>query len=197
MISMPGSPTADQLKAIKKFALQGDHGTAASKFPLVLSKDTKVEKLNMSPRDSYLLELSDFRSKEVAQAFGVPNILLNEDPKTQAVAKATHEVVDLFVRTTLAPLGHRIEQELERKLAPFNQRRRYRWDWDKLLTANQVQRYDAYSKALGGQPWLSPNDVREMEGKEPIPDEAFDRPGMQPGTPMAGEGSDPPGNNVL
>lgn len=188
LLSMPNAPTGDQIKAIKKFVQQSAHGSANSKFPLVLSKDTKAEKLNMTPRDSYLLELSDFRSKEIAQAFGVPNVLLNEDPKTQAVAKATNEVVDLFVRTTLAPIAHRIEQELERKLSPFNEARRYRFDWSLLLQANQQARYASYAQALGGQPWLAVNDVRRREGLEPMDGEEFDRPALQPGTP----GTPPP-----
>ena len=196
-LSVPEQLTNEQLMQVKAHVEQTAHGTENSRTPLVLSKDTVFHKLSITPRDAFLLELTDFRSKEIRQAFGIPNAMMNEDPKTAGVAKAVSEMVDFFVRTTLAPIAMRIQQELERKLAPTNEMRRYRFDWDHLLKANMQARFAAYSSALGGQSWLSVNDIRRREGLPAIDDPAYDRPSMAPGTPGGGPGlpADPSGDD--
>jgi phage portal protein BeeE len=81
-----------------------------------------------------------------------------------------HQAIE-FITDTIRPWAVRIEQELNAKLLLPSERSKYffRFDLDSLLRGDLDSRYGAY--ALGRQ-WgfLSPNDIRESEDMNKLPD---------------------------
>ena len=169
----------EQLKQIKQFVQSNYGGAQNSKMPLIIGGDDDVKPLTIAPRDAQILELQEFRAVEIAKAFGVPNVMLNLDPKVGAVAKATTELIRFFVRTTVVPLTNRMRAELQTKL-PL--RGRIQFNPDGLLAANPSERFAAWTSALGGQPFMTVNEIRRLEGLAPIEGEEWDVPPLMPGT---------------
>ena len=167
-----------QMKHIKEWVKANHGGLKNSNFPLLIGKDDDIRPLTVTPRDGMLLELEEFRSIEIAKAFGVPNAMLNLDPKA-GQGKTTAELVRLFLRTSVAELLRRIEAELNAKL-PL--RGRAQFDTSGVLRADPQARAAAISTALGGQPWMTVNEAREREGLPSLPDAEYDMVIPMPGS---------------
>ena len=181
-ISAEAKLTGEEASHIKAQFLANAEDTRKALTPLVLGRGARVMQLGISPRDAQLLELEEFRSVEIARAFQVPNVLLNMDQKVQAVAKATNELVRFFNHFTIRPKLHRMGVELSRKLAPKGLRE-YRFQSDEGLPPDEVA---SLVSALGGQPFLTINEVRRKMGLPTLDGEEYDRPAMMPGTPGGG-----------
>ena len=175
--------TTEDAKYVKEQFLANTKDTREALAPLVLGKGAKVMPLGISPRDAQLLELEEFRSVEIARAFGVPDVLLNMAQKVQAVGKATDEVVRFFGHFTIKPKLHRMNVELTRKLAPLG-RRHYRFRFE--ARGSLGDEVAALTAALGGQPWMSVNEARKLQGLTKLAGKEYDEPRMMPGTPGAG-----------
>jgi HK97 family phage portal protein len=74
-----------------------------------------------------------------------------------------------FLMATLNPLLHKIEQEFSRKLLLPSERTTLSIEFDVsgLLRTDDATRYDNNIKACGG-PFLTVNEVRAMENKQPV-----------------------------
>ena len=176
--------TDEEARIIKEQFIENAEGSRKNLFPIVLGKTGHVEKLGITPRDAQMMELEDFRSVEIARAFGVPDVLLNMNQKVQAVGKATSEVVRFFNHFTIRPKLHRMSCEISVKLAPKG-RRTYCFKPEISSAADEVQ---AISVALGGQPFMTVNEARMREGLTRLTDAKYDVPSLMPGTPGAGPG---------
>lgn len=181
-----------QLGQIKNFVRDSYGGTENSGMPLLVGQNDDVKPLTIAPKDAAMIELFDFRTTEIARAFGVPNALLNETPKA-GQGKTTTELVRLFVRTTVAPLIRRMEAELNAKL-PFTGKAEF--DMSGVLRSDPQARAAVLSSALGGQPWMTINEARASEGLTSLDDDAYDMIQSMPGTkPEPGQQGADNGNN--
>ena len=177
--------TEEDAKYVKEQFLANARDTREALAPIVLGKNAKIMQLGISPRDALLIELEEFRSVEIARAFGVPDVLLNMAQKVQAVGKATDEIVRFFGHFTIKPKLNRMQAELSRKLAPLG-KKEYKFRFEaKGSLGDEVA---ALSTALGGQPWMTINEARQRAGLPKLDGEEYDTPRMMPGTPGGGPG---------
>jgi len=108
--------------------------------------DIKLQTLNISPRDSQLLETRSFNVLDIARFFNVNPILLFDN------TKATYNNIENaqldFLNTTLLPVIEKLENEFVRKLILPSQRTslEIRFDLSNLLRADKQSEADYYTK---------------------------------------------------
>ncbi len=137
------------------------HGTA------ILEEGTKYESIAMSNQDAQFLELIGATDLQIARLFRTPPY------KIGIIEKSTLNNVEqqnrAWVTDKLAPLAERIEDAIARDLLTTRGRRSLtaRFDFAELLRGDIKTRTEANAKNIQ---WgvLSPNDVREREGLNPI-----------------------------
>lgn len=123
--------------------------------------------LNMA--DAQFLENTQLTMRQIANAFGIKMHQLND------LSRATHTNIEQqqreFYIDTLQPILTMYEQELTYKLFLDSEIRRgfyAKFNVDAILRADIKTRYEAYGKGIE-KGFLTPNEVRAMEEKEPLP----------------------------
>lgn len=91
-------------------------GLSNSYRPIVLTEGLDVKELSLNAEDSQLIEARRFQVIDIARAFGVPPILIQEGEKTSSWGSGVEQIIIAFVRFTLAPHLERFRDELNRKL---------------------------------------------------------------------------------
>jgi HK97 family phage portal protein len=145
------------------------HGDPGSFSPPILEDDLDIKTLGMTLEDSQLLESRKLSAYEVCQFLGVPpHLVFLLDRAT--FSNIEHQSIE-FSTIHLNPWLVRFEQAMAYHLDEgyFSQFAR-----DSIIRGDTQSRYDAYSKALQGRPFMVPNDVRRLENLPPI--EGWDEP---------------------
>jgi HK97 family phage portal protein len=145
-------------------------------------------------RDAQLLENRAFDAREIANVFGVPAHKLGDPSKTAYNSLESEnqsyldDTLDGWLTVWEQELGVKLLSEFEKltdsHAIEFNRRA--------LLRTNLAERGTYYSQALNAG-WMNPDEIREEEGRNPIPDgsgKAYTRP-VNVG-PVAGPAAAPP-----
>ncbi|NOG69802.1 phage portal protein [Roseicella sp. DB1501] len=142
--------------------LNGAHRTA------VLEAGMKYQPVSMSNDDAQFLETRQFQIPEIARWFRVPPSKLFDFSEGHYDNVESQERA--YINDALMPITTRFEQEWAAKLlSPAEQGQvRIRFDYDALVRANQVDRYNAYQVGLNNG-ILNRNEVRAAEGMTPVP----------------------------
>ena len=145
------------------------HGDPSRFEPPILEDDMDIKTLGMSPEDTQLLESRKFNSYEVCQFLGVPPHLV------YLLDRATFSNIEQqsieFATIHLNPWLVRFEQAIQYQL-PDNHFSEF--SRDALIRGDIASRYEAYSKALQGRPFMVPNDARRLENMQPL--DGWDEP---------------------
>lgn len=149
-------------------SIQKKHGGGAKAFRAVVAEEgMKLNKATMTMIDAQFKELADARAIDVCRWFGVPPHKLAE-LKNAHFANVENLNIE-YVQDTIQPLCTNIEQEVDIKL--IGQRRQgatyTRLNIDTLLRGDTATRHEAYTKGRNGG-WYSVNDIRRLEGLDPI-----------------------------
>ncbi|MGO2655976.1 MAG: phage portal protein [Pseudoclavibacter sp.] len=161
----------DQAKLIKKMWRGYDFETQTyepqGKSVRVLGKGTSYDPILLSPADMQYLEGARFDTTQIARLFGTPASLMLAavEGSSQTYANVEQDWI-AFTRFTLQMYTGEIEQALSDLLPLGNS---VKFNLDALQRSDTKTRYEAHKLALDGG-WLSPNDVRAMEGLPPIAD---------------------------
>ena len=163
ILTAPGaiSPeTAERLKADWQTKYTGDNAGKTA----VLGDGLHFESMAMNAVDSQLLEQLQFTDKQVCTAFGVPawKIGIGEMPTYNgSEAGQLH-----YFQTTVQQLLESAELCLDIGLElPITERTEF--DTNELLRLDTATRAAFYASAMGAG-WLSPNEVRALEGRLPV-----------------------------
>jgi HK97 family phage portal protein len=147
----------------------GDRWTEKRKLgpdhPPVLTGGLKAVDLGIDPTTASAVEARRELVADIARYFGIPTRIVNAptgDSETYHTSEAGNQ--DL-VRYTLQNYISAIQDAIS-DLLPRG--RRMEMDAEPLTRGVQLNRYQAYSFALGNKAWLTPDDVREMEDKPPV-----------------------------
>ncbi len=171
VLSHPQNLTTEVKDAIRE-SIQKDHGGVgqAHKF-IILGGGTTYTKLGIPPNDAQFLETRQFQINEIARWFRVPpHKLADLDRSTNN--NIEHQGIEYYT-DTLRPWLVRWEQEINRKLiSPSERRIQYAEHLiEGVLRGDMASRYAAY--AVGRQwGWLCPDDICEMENRNPLPNGA-------------------------
>ncbi len=134
--------------------------------PIIMGKGWEYKTIQISPEESQFLETQGFSEAQCARIFGpgMAELMGYETGGSMTYANVVDRRQDALVLsinrwirraerllTSLTPRP--VEIELERK---------------GLLEATTLQRYQAHALALGNQPWMDVDEVREIEKLHPM-----------------------------
>jgi HK97 family phage portal protein len=133
----------------------------------LLEEGISWEAVGMTSEDAQFLETRKFQKTEIASIFRVPPHLIG-DLERSTNNNIEHQGLE-FVIYTLTPWLRRWESALGKALLPPEQRGEYFIEFlvDGLLRGDFKTRMEGYASALNNG-WLNPNEVREMENRNPI-----------------------------
>jgi len=138
-----------------------------------------------------LLELRNFQVGEILRFLGVPGVVVGYADKTATYASAKEFFESGGIKHSVMPWVMNFEAEEEKALLLEGDSHYIKHNLDVLLRANTKDRFDALFKACG-RPWLTGNEVREIEDWNPITDdEGMDQVAQPPNT-AGGVEEEPP-----
>lgn len=135
----------------------------------VLNATTDFEPLSWNPEEMELDQARRFTREELALIFGVPGYFLNIQAGSMTYINAEAQGLDL-VKFTLGGHLARFEQALSRC---FPSGTWVKANLDSYLRADTKTRYEAHKIAVEGG-WLTVDEVREIEDREPLEGQADD-----------------------
>lgn len=146
----------------------------------VIGGDTTYTPLLLDPEDAQWLEVRQFSVTDFARLFGIPASLMLAavDGTSMTYSNVTQEWL-AFVRFTLSTYTRKIEEALT-ELAPLGQT--IRFNFEGLLRADTVARYDSYAVAIGAR-FMTPDEARAIEGLPPLTPEQIAQLASIPTTP--------------
>ena len=177
----PGKEAAEELKQRIRNVVSG-----TSRDPLVLPADVEFRQIQVSPEDSQFLDLMRFSGAEIAGFFGLmpEHVGLPVDGTALQYSNRENRQQDLLqdaVMPVLIPLQEGLSALLPRP-------QRVRFNPAGLLRADLKARYDSYKVAaeignIAGEPFLTVDEMRDLEDREPLPKQAQPPPQEQPPEP--------------
>jgi HK97 family phage portal protein len=144
----------------------------------ILEEGAEYQAIAFSQKDSQWLESRHFQREDVASWFNLPPHKLGvlHDANYSNMVEQNRG----YLTTSLGRWEGKWEDEYNEKLLTEQEQNElfFEFNNDSLLKADIKTRYDAYSTALGGHPFMSPNEIRgkenmpEVEGGDDIPEPA-------------------------
>lgn len=143
----------------------GPNSTSSVKL---LQKGLAYKSVSMKNTDAQFLESRHFSVVDICRFFGVPPHMVYETE--QGMPRSNVEQLGLeFAIYTLTPLTIALAQSIEETLLTRAERDRIEvsFDLDGLARADFRTRMDGLRIAVG-RPWLTPNEARAADGRQPI-----------------------------
>jgi HK97 family phage portal protein len=153
-----------QAQAIKRQLIDSMGGRHE---PGVVDQDGKVSAIGSSAVEAQLVESIAVANAEIARAFLMPPSLVNVASGDSLTYSTVEGEMRRWLATGLGAYCNRFEAAFD-DLTPAGQRSRF--DTTELLRADLTSRVEAYSTALAGGAWLTVDEVRDLEGLDPMPD---------------------------
>jgi HK97 family phage portal protein len=169
LYSMNEKIGVEKFKQISAWLDQHSAGGERQGKPLILDQGAKYQSLTMTGVDSQHIETRKHQVLEICRHFRVnPMIVGASETPTYASAE---QMFTAHVVHTLQPNAERIEQSANRVLFGEDERVELRHDFNGMMRGDSTARANYYAKALGagGAPaWLTQNEIRADEGRDPI-----------------------------
>jgi HK97 family phage portal protein len=138
----------------------------------VLGSGLTFDALRLSPRDAAWIEARQWNAAEVARVYGVPAYKLNLASESGMTYTNAQDLDRAYLRDCVSSYTGPIEDALDDLTPPgrgASDETVVRFDFDALLRPNVTERFAAYAAALTGG-WLTPAEVRKLEGLAPTPE---------------------------
>lgn len=166
--AVDGTLTDKQHKDLLSFLVSTYSGSGNAGMPLILDRGAKWLNTTMSGRDAQHLETRRFQVEEVCRAMGVMPMMVFSYENAASYA-STEAFKDIHATHTLAPWWERIEQSADANL--LTKRDAASGHYAKFVSAGLLRgsmkdRAEYYAKALGAggsPPWMSQDEVRDLE----------------------------------
>lgn len=145
-------------------------GSSNSSKTCVLEEGMHYTPITIAPDQAQFLETRKFQLNEIARIFRVPPHMIG-DLERATFSNIEHLSLE-FVKYSLDPWLVRWEQSMARVLFNDDEKKNYfiKFNVDGLLRGDYQSRMSGYSVGIQNG-FLSPNDVRELENMDLIPDE--------------------------
>lgn len=137
------------------------HTKQATRQIAVLGNGFDFSHVQLSPKDALMTEVSTQAVQQIARMFGIPARLLltGVDGTSDTYTNLTDEN-QIFLRHTLTAYTDAIADAMSNCLPRGT---RVEIDFSKLFAADPKSRYEMYAIALNGEPFMTPDEVREKE----------------------------------
>ncbi len=168
VLTAPPEMGEDAIRNLKAQLDELRTGVGNSGKTMLLETGMTVEKLTDSFVNSQFEQLVRFLNGEIARFFGM------QPHKVAIMDQANFANVEVmnaeFLSDTIQPLANKWACELIRKLLwpnpHYGRKYFFKFDLDNVNRAELLSRYQAWSAAISAG-ILSPNECREMEGRDP------------------------------
>ena len=145
-------------------------GSSNSHKVAVLEEGLKYTPISIAPNEAQFLETRKFQIDEIARIFRVPPHMVGDLEKSSFsnIENMSRE----FVTYTLSPWMVRWEQSLSKALLSKEEKACcfFKFNVDGLLRGDYASRMNGYAVGIQNG-FMSPNDVRELEDLDIIPEE--------------------------
>jgi len=134
---------------------------------LLLPRGLKFTKMSMTANEAELIESRRFQVEDLARFYGVPPSMLGSTgalPRSN-VTEAFREFLMLGLNPWLVLWETRINLELFGADSDMF----LEFDVDGLLRGDLKNRFEAFRISLGGQPFMTVNEVRRKQNLNPVP----------------------------
>jgi len=168
VIQHPGRLDFDEAQALRA---QWETQHAAGRGTAVLSGGVQYTPISISPEQAQFLQSRSFSNQQIATILGIPGWFLNAGSPPGTASSLTYQnlgaVFAELTRLTLAPTYlSRLEEAFQRVL-PRGQS--VRFDTEQLLRTDDSTRWASQKVALDAG-ILTLDEVRRLEGREPLPE---------------------------
>lgn len=154
------------------YDFQNRHGgLAQAHLPLVLDSGLKWAPIQVPPEAAQFLATRAFQRGEIAMLYGVPPHLIGDTSKSTSWGTGIQDQKLDFSTFTLEDYTA-IFEDAWNGMTPAGVRCKF--NFDALLRANTVDRYNAYLVGRTGG-WLSNEEIRALEDMEPSGDPVMDK----------------------
>ncbi len=178
----------------QSFEDDGQGGLENAHKVKVFEEGMKYVPTTISPEDSQFLGSREFQLAEAARIYRVSLVLLQSLQGSTVWGTGIEQLMIGFVTWTLGPWLQRWEKELGRKLFTKDERRdgyRIKFNLNALLRGD-MQARAAFYKAGITDGWLTRNETRELEDRNPLP--GLDEPLIQQNMQLASMAGQENGN---
>ncbi len=136
----------------------------------ILEHGMKFEPISINPSEAQFLETRKFQLNEIARIFRIPPHMIGDLEKSSFNNMEEQSLE--FVKYTLEPWLIRWEQSIERMLLNDDEKKDYfvKFNLEGLLRGDYESRMKGYSIGIQNG-FMSPNDIRDLESLDEIPDE--------------------------
>jgi HK97 family phage portal protein len=157
----------EEVGVLARSWMQAHQGVGQSHLPAVLTAGAKFHAIQITPQDSQFLESRAYSGSDISgKIFRVPPHMIGIVDRSTSWGTGIEQQEMGYARNTLAGYYGRLEEGVT-SLSPDEDYTRF--DLSERLRGDKLQRYQAHSLGvLGG--WLCADDVRDEEGKAPVPD---------------------------
>ena len=154
--------------------------------PAVIDNGATLESVGSSAVESQLVESMTMANAEIARAYGVPASVVSIESGGSLTYATTEGEKRAWVAGGLGGYLSRIEEAFS-ALGPWGTEARL--ETDEWARGDNEARARFYASALGGAPWMLPDEVRDLEHLDPMPAAAL--PPADPADTAAGAGATP------
>ncbi|WP_137719342.1 phage portal protein [Methylobacillus flagellatus] len=161
----------EQIDLLRSSFMAKYSGSGNYHMPLVLSGGLSVETLSINPEDAALIATRQFSVEEICRVFHIPPHMIGHTTNTTSWGTGIEQLSLGFVKYALRPILNALQQELNRKLWPVDERYFVRYDTSEIERGDLKSQYEALRIGLGRageKPWFSQNDIRRKIGEPPI-----------------------------
>jgi HK97 family phage portal protein len=136
----------------------------------ILEEGMKFVSTTIPPEDAQFLGTREFQIAEIARMYDVPLILLQSHEKSTSWGTGIEQLMIGFIRQTVAPWVHAIEQEMNWKLFTEEERKKglfVKFNMNAILRGDMAARA-AFFKAMFDVGAFSPNRILGLEDEDGI-----------------------------
>lgn len=173
ILTYPKPMTTENIEGLQKSFQNKYSGLSNShKLPLILTDGGDAKTISLSAEDAQLLDSRKFQVIDIARAFGVPPHMIGETSANTSWGSGIESLTRGFFTYTLQQRLVKIEQELNRKIFPRDERYRIEFDRDALLEGDSSAQSTYYRAALGGPGtglgWMTVDEIRKRKNLSPL-----------------------------
>lgn len=182
VLEAEGKISQDVVDRLREQFRSKNAGASKSSETLVLSGGLKWKPTAQTGVDAEHLDTRKHQIEEIARLLGVFPIILGHAGDQSPTFASADAFLQAHVRFTLQPWFKAVRSAIETQLLTRDERNegyRVRIDASELLRGSLEARTAYYKSALGTNSspgWLSPNEVREDDGWNPMDGDDFERP---------------------
>lgn len=172
ILTTPEAKTEEASKTVKQRLVDAARGGSNGMGLLVTKADVKFQPIGYTPVESQLNELFKRSAEEIAVMFNTPLSAIGVTTVQSSWGTGVEQMFKTLANSVLIPIARQIEQEVDYKCLT---RREIsggyytRHDFTELLRADVASLGEYYSKLVSSG-ILTPDEVRDRDDYEPLPD---------------------------